>query len=46
MNDLRYEYRYQPLGYEIKNNNENNEPKKEEQQGQVLHLCLMQLKKF
>ena len=35
MNDVRYEYKYQPLGYEIKNNNENNEPKKEEQQAVV-----------
>ena len=36
MNDVRYEYKYQPLGYELANNREKSEEEittKEENQG-------------
>ena len=31
MNDIRYEYKYQPLGYELNNTNKKEEENKEEQ---------------
>lgn len=30
MNDVRYEYKYQPLGYELTNTNNNEKPEEEQ----------------